>query len=120
MLHIVISTRRLIDEDASFHFPRKLPSCEWSVIHAACSSRPDPANVAVPILTYLIGKEGAPVEDVDSCNQSPLHYAVCHHNAEELTLALLEKGCNANVARNGDGFTPLHLAVMLGKTKVRD
>ena len=46
--------RRLVDEDAGFHLPRKIPEKEASVVHTACMARPGPEGVVVGILKYLI------------------------------------------------------------------
>lgn len=56
----------------------------------------------------------APLNELDSVGQSPLHYAVCHAFAKDLVPMLVEAGCQVDVQRRGDLWTPLHLAVMLG------
>ena len=60
----------------------------------------------------------APINDLDSYGQNPLHYAVCHGYAKDLVSILLDAECQVDVQRKGDLWTPLHLAVMLGKLEV--
>lgn len=58
------------------------------------------------------------MEDPDAIGQTPLHYAVCHRFALELTKVLLDRDANPNPVRKSDGWTPLHLAAMFGKVEV--
>ena len=61
---------------------------------------------------------GAPINDRDSLGQTALHYAVCHQNALPLVTIMTEKGAQVDPDRQGDGWTPLHLAAMMGKYEV--
>lgn len=46
--------KRLLDEDARFHLPRKMPDTELSIVHSACSMRHGSLEVTQEILKYLI------------------------------------------------------------------
>ena len=61
---------------------------------------------------------GAPLDEIDSVGQTPLHYAVCHTYALPIVKVLVEKGANLNIQRTEDGWTALHLSAMLGKADV--
>ena len=61
---------------------------------------------------------GAPLNDRDAYGQTALHFAVCHHTALPLVALLTESGAQIDPDRMGDGWTPLHLAAMFGKTDV--
>ena len=61
---------------------------------------------------------GAPINDRDKCGQTALHYAVCHHDALPLVNIITECGAQVDPDRQGDGWTPLHLAAMFGKLPV--
>ena len=60
----------------------------------------------------------APVNDLDSQGQNPLHYAVTSKDAEVLVPILIDAFCNVQLQRPLDGWTPLHLAVLFGKFNV--
>lgn len=59
-----------------------------------------------------------PINDRDALGQTALHYAVCHHDALPLVTILAENGAQLDPDRQGDGWTPLHLAAMLNKLDV--
>jgi ankyrin repeat protein len=61
---------------------------------------------------------GAPINDRDAMGQTALHYAVCHSNALQLVTIITESGAQVDPERQRDGWTPLHLASMFGKTDV--
>ena len=61
---------------------------------------------------------GAPINDRDGYGQTALHYAVCHQNALPLVTILTESGAQLDPDRQGDGWTPLHLAAMFNKLDV--
>ena len=61
---------------------------------------------------------GAPLNDRDSFGQTALHYAVCHQHALPLVTILTDKLVQLNPDRHKDGWTPLHLAAMMGKYDV--
>ena len=59
-----------------------------------------------------------PINDRDGYGQTALHYAVCHHDAVPLVSILAECGAQLDPDRQGDGWTPLHLAAMFDKIAV--
>ena len=61
---------------------------------------------------------GAPINDRDALGQTALHYAVCHHDALKLVEIITDSGAQVDPDRGRDGWTPLHLAAMFGKTSV--
>eukprot|EP00095_Tigriopus_kingsejongensis_P006851 maker-scaffold176_size284796-snap-gene-0.15 protein:Tk06851 transcript:maker-scaffold176_size284796-snap-gene-0.15-mRNA-1 annotation:"hypothetical protein COCHEDRAFT_1105320" len=111
-----VEVHRIVDDDAPFHLPRKIPDKETSVVHFACMSRNVPANIMENILRYLI-QMGAPLHDLDAAGQTPLHYAACNPFGHRLTKALLSSGCDLHVQRHMDRWTALHLAVTFGNVR---
>ena len=59
-----------------------------------------------------------PLHAVDATGQLPLHYAVCSSHAADLVPLLLAAGSLVDAPRDGDHWTPLHLAVAFGKAEV--
>ena len=80
--------------DARFHFGRKLTNTDISVLHQACANRPQRADAVLDIVK-LCTALGAPVNDTDILDQTPLFYAVSHCQAEELVPVLLKSGKKA-------------------------
>ena len=77
--------RRLVDDDAQFHLPRKIPDTELSVLHTACSARnTGDAQLVGNIVKYLMEQKDAPLNELDSIGQTPLHYAVCNAYSDQL------------------------------------
>jgi len=103
--------------DARFHFGRKLTATDLSVLHQACANRPQGLQAVVDIVKLLTAL-GAPVNDVDVVDQTPLFYAVSHCQASQLVPILLRAGANVNKQRKGDGWTPLFVAAMLGRLDI--
>ena len=60
----------------------------------------------------------APINDKDAYGQTALHYAVCHTDALTLVTLMVESGAQLDTDRQGDGWTPLHLAAMFNKLEV--
>ena len=77
--------------DARFHFGRKLTATDLSVLHQACANRPQGLQAVVDIVKLLTAL-GAPVNDVDVVDQTPLFYAVSHCQASQLVPILLRAG----------------------------
>ena len=77
--------------DARFHFGRKLTATDISVLHQACANRPQREQAVVDIVK-LCTALGAPVNDIDVINQTPLFYAVSHCQAAQLVPILLKAG----------------------------
>ncbi|KAJ4286235.1 hypothetical protein N0V90_013269 [Kalmusia sp. IMI 367209] len=78
------------------------------MIHEAASSK------NVEILDTLVDA-GATINAVDEQGQTPLHLA---YNNVEMTKRLIEIGCDVNIARTSDGYTPLHFAIDSGEWEV--
>jgi hypothetical protein len=78
-----------------------------NVIHMAAQG--DKPNV----LVYFKEKHGMKIDCLDAVNSTPLHWC-CYMGAENSLDYLVSWKANLN-AKDKDGFTPLHLAVMTGK-----
>lgn len=82
-----------------------------TVMHmAAQGERPN-------ILVYFKEKHGLPIENLDAVNSTPLHWC-CYMGSENCLDYLVSWGANLN-AKDKDGFTPIHLAVMTGNIYIK-
>jgi len=103
--------------DARFHFGRKLTATDISVLHQACANRAHGQQAVVDIVK-LCTALGAPVNDLDVIEQTPLFYAASHCQADKLVPILLKAGSHVNKIRSGDGWTPLFISAMLGRLDI--
>jgi ankyrin repeat protein len=89
----------------------QLPEQKESVLHAAVRS-------GSTELVKLILDAGAPVNDVESLDETALHVAA-EDDRVEIVRLLLAAGANPNAKRIFDE-TPIDVATRCGATKVRD
>ena len=82
--------------DARFHFGRKLTATDISVLHQACANRAHGQQAVVDIVK-LCTALGAPVNDLDVIEQTPLFYAASHCQADKLVPILLKAGSTINI-----------------------
>lgn len=66
----------------------------------------------------LLLSRGANVDAVVQ-NECSMLYIAAMNNRLDLVKLLVDKGANVNAAASDSGFTPLHIACMMGHTEVR-